>query len=179
MKILELVPRWVLAALVAVMVVIGFVQTLTISDLRVSLADNKVVSEALRADIEKLQADAAKQRAIDEAAARKRERELVQFYDQQEKAKDEQIDRLRADVRNLRSGLQHLPARPSATGQDVGARDQAAAAQATAQQCDKPVLYREDGSLLVDEAERAETIRLELLRVYELYDKAREVTEQP
>lgn len=175
MKILDLVPSWVWAILVAFMVAVGFVQTLTIADLRLSLADSKGVSESLRADIEKLQGDAAKQRAMDEAAARKRERELVQFYDQQEKAKDEQINRLRADVRNLRGGLRSLPARPSAAVQVGSAGSPAPADQATPAKCDGPVIYREDGELLVDEAERAETIRIELNRVYELYDKARAV----
>ena len=176
--ILDAIPGWLWALVCAGMLAFGVTQSVRLSDARVELADNRVVSQALRADIEKLMGDAATQRAMDENAARNRERELINFYAEQEKAKDEQIDRLRSDVRTLRAGLQQLPKRSATPEPNGSAGNPAAANQAPAVQCDGPILYQEDGGLLVDEAERAETIRLELLNLYELYDKARQLKQQ-
>lgn len=103
-------------------------------------------------------------------ATRAHETALQAAADKARIQRDDQINRLRADVRTLRNRVQYLPARP--------AEPQAPGAGEAARECDGPVLYREVGQELVDEAERADTIRIELLRVYQLWDEARQLNDQ-
>lgn len=103
-------------------------------------------------------------------ATRAHETALQAAADKARIKRDDQINRLRADVRNLRNRVQYLPARPT--------EPQAPGAGEVARECDGPVLYREVGQELVNEAERADTIRIELLRVYQLWDEARQLNNQ-
>ena len=102
--------------------------------------------------------------------ARAHETALQAAADKARIQRDGQINRLRADVRNLRGRVQQLSSRP--------AGPQAPGAGEAAVDCPGPVLYRETGQDLVDEAERADTIRIELIRVYQLWDEARKLNEQ-
>ena len=101
--------------------------------------------------------------------ARAHETALQAAADKARIQRDDQINRLRADVRNLRGLVQQLPSRP--------AEPQAPGAGEAAVECFGPVLYRETGQDLVDEAERADTIRIELIRVYQLWDEARKLND--
>lgn len=175
------IPAWVWSLAIALQAAAWGLTALESRALehKLAVAEQRVqyVTAAKDAEIQAMLAAAAEQRAKDEAAARAREQALAEHYGELERAKDEQITRLRADVRSIRYGLRDLPARP-AFGLAVPGGSQgvaAAAGQAPAVGCAGPVLYREDGGLLVQEAERADTIRLELLKLYDLLDRARAV----
>lgn len=137
-------------------------------ELRVS--GYRVESQAAEMRLAKAQIQFNRERMDAIQATRAHETALQAAADKARIQRDDQINRLRADVRSLRDRVQYLPARP--------AEPQASGAGEVARECDGPVLYREVGQELVDEAERADTIRIELLRVYQLWDEARQLSEQ-
>lgn len=169
LSLLDLIPSWVWA-----LMVVCLSATLGASQMHVGVLKHSVnAAKAETAEVKQQFAEyreaQAAQRAKDEAEARKREKDLQTAADQLRNRKDVEIARLRDDVRNLRYGLQYLPTRPA-----ISASPSTAGTGQAGSVCPGPVLYRETGEELVSEAERAETIRLELLRVYELYDRVRE-----
>ena len=159
-----LVPSWVWAALVSVLAATVGIQAVRISGLKADVAQEQLEHKSTRLKY----ADEARKA---EADARQKEFELATAIDQQRKVKDDEISNLRRDVRNLRGRLSDLSTRP--TG-DSGAPT-ASFGQAPVG-CPGPVLYRDTAEALVDEAERADVIRIELKACYGAWDKARDAT---
>ena len=136
----------------------------------IRIAGYRVEAEAAEMKLAKTQIQFNRERMDAIQATRAHETALQAAADKARIQRDDQINRLRADVRSLRDRVQYLPARP--------AEPQASSAGEVARECDGPVLYREVGQELVNEAERADTIRIELLRVYQLWDEARQLNNQ-
>lgn len=161
---LSIVPSWVWAILVAALVATTGIQTIRVSDLKAEVAR---VERAH--DNTKLKYAEAARKA--EAEARAAEQTLREQVDQLRKVKQDEINALRRDVRNLRGRLSDLPARPAS---DPGA--EAASFGQAPLDCPGPILYRDTAEALVDEAERADVIRLELKACYASWDWARTIT---
>ena len=136
----------------------------------IRIAGYRVEAEAAEMKLAKTQIQFNRERMDAIQATRAHETALQAAADKARIQRDDQINRLRADVRNLRNSVQYLPARPT--------EPQAPGAGEVARECDGPILYREVGQELVNEAERADTIRIELLRVYQLWDEARQLNDQ-
>lgn len=162
--LLNLIPGWVWAIIVASLVALGVTQELRIGAYRIQVAHE----QQSHAQTQRQYAEAA---AKGEADARKKEKELQDAIDRQRGAKDAEINRLRADVRALRERLSHLPDRPAG---DPGAAT-AGFGQAPVN-CPGPILYRDTAEALADEAERADLIRINLQACYAAWEKARELT---
>lgn len=111
------------------------------------------------------------QKKIDQANAKAatETKALQDGADQLRKDKDHEISVI-ADQRDAALvSVRARPERPSgAAGQGSASRDGQAAAGCTGAQ-----LYREDAGVLVREAARADTIRIELQSCYQQYDAAR------
>ena len=176
---LDMVPGWIWALACAGLLATNAASLsqntklqLAVKHEKALVADQKTKTAEVRSEFDTYKRKQAEQRADDEAAARKRERDLQAQADQMRSQKDAEIKRLRADVRDLRYGLQSLPSRPAlSAGGGAGA---ATSGDTPSGQCGAAVLYREDGELLVDEAERAEEIRIEYLNLFDLYQRARQ-----
>lgn len=177
--VLDGVPGWLWALAVTALIGTNLVGVSQIAKLEVRLANAKtqvaeerVKTGEVKDEFKQYKLDQAEQRIADEADARKRERDLQAQADKLRSQKDAEINRLRTDVRDLRYGLHTLPTRPALSG--AGGAGAAASGDQAAGQCGAAVLYREDGELLVDEAGRAEEIRIEYLNLFDLYQRARE-----
>lgn len=162
--LLSLVPSWVWAALVAALTATTGIQAIRISGLKADVAQEQRAHQ----DTKLQYAEKARQA---EADARQKEFELTEAIDQQRKVKDNEISNLRRDVRNLRDRVSHLATRPAS---DPGA--EAASFGQAPVGCPGPVLYRDTAEALIDEAERADVIRIELKACYAAWDKARDAT---
>ncbi len=176
---LDMVPGWIWALVCAGLLATNAASLsqntklqLAVKHEKALVADQKTKTAELQSEFDTYKRKQAEQRADDEAAARKRERDLQAAADNMRSQKDAEIKRLRADVRDLRYGLHTLPARPALSG--AGGAGAAASSDQAAGQCGAAILYREDGELLVDEAGRAEEIRIEYLNLFDLYQRARE-----
>lgn len=177
--VLDGVPGWLWALAVAALMATNVVSLGQIGVLEVRLAqaktevaEQRVKTGEVKAEFDQYKLDQADQRIRDEVEARQRERDLQAQADKLRSQKDAEINRLRADVRDLRYGLHTLPSRPALSG--AGGAGAAASGDPAAGQCGAAVLYREDGELLVDEAGRAEEIRIEYLNLFDLYQRSRE-----
>lgn len=177
--LLDAIPGWVWALACASLLAVNMGQLSRNTALQLDLKTEQVARQEqvtktaeLQSTFEAYKREQADQRAEDEATARKRERDLQAKADQLKEKKDAEINRLRADVRELRYGLHNLPARPAVKA--GGGAGSAAGSEEAPGQCGPAVLYREDGEFLVDEAERAEEIRIEYLNLFDLYQRARE-----
>ena len=164
--LLDLVPGWIWAIVVAVMLALGVTQSMHVGLLKSQLAGERQA----HADTKFKYSEAAR---VAEVEARKRESDLQAFADQLRKTKDAQIAALRSDVRALRDSLSNLPTRPAG---DPGAAT-AGFGQA-APGCAGPVLYRDTAEALAGEAERADLIRLNLKACYSAWDAAAEVMQK-
>lgn len=171
MNLLNLIPKSVLAVMIGCLLVLQGITLFKLSDAKLEAAHATAAASALSVRVEHERAESAAILARTQEEYRKREQDLQKTADQLRTRKDAEITRLRNDVRDLRYGLQYLPARPTSGP----AAALALSGQAPAG-CPGPVLYREIGEDLVSEAERAETIRLELVRLYDLWDKAGSMT---
>lgn len=161
--LLEIVPGWVWAILVALLLVLGVTQ-----ESRIGIYKTKVAAEQkAHADTKLAYANAA---VAAQASARQKEAELQEFADRLRRTKDAEINSLRIDVRNLRERLSNLPTRPAG---DPGTAT-ASFGQAPVN-CPGPILYRDTAEALADEAERADLIRIELKACYSAWDKARQI----
>lgn len=161
---LSLIPAWIWALACAVLMATVGIQAVQISGLETEIAQERLAHKSTRLEY----ADKARHA---EAEARQKEFELAAAIDQQRKVKDDEISNLRRDVRNLRGRLSDLSTRPAS---DPGA--EAASFGQAPVGCPGPVLYRDTAEALVDEAERADVIRIELKACYGAWDKARDAT---
>ena len=162
--LLDVVPGWVYALIIAALLALGVTQELRVGAYKIQVASEK----QSHADTKRQYAEAA---AKGQADARRKEQDLQSAIDAQRETKNAEINMLRADVRNLRERLSHLPARPAG---DPGAAT-ASFGQAPAS-CPGPILYLDTAEALADEAERADLIRINLKACYFAWDKARELT---
>lgn len=177
--LLDIVPGWIYAIAIATLLAVGAGQAMHISSLKGDVKTAKLATEQVKTEFATYRETAERQRAEDEAAERQREQDLQAAADQLRSTKNEEINHLRADVRNLRYGLQYLPSRLSAgtPGSGAGATAEGGAAAA---QCGGAILYRETGEDLATESERAETIRLHYIELIDLYERARQqITGRP
>jgi hypothetical protein len=110
-------------------------------------------------------------KAVQEALALGKERDLQARMERLREEKTREIDRLvrehAADVDRLRERAE----RPREVAQAPSPRPAAAG-------CRGSELYREDAAFLVGEAARAERLRLELLQCRAAYNQAREQTQE-
>lgn len=177
--LLDIVPGWMYAIGIAALLALGAGQAMHVSSLKGQVAKAKQATAQVKTEFAEFRAAAEKQRAEDEAAERKREQDLQAQADQLRSTKNAEINRLRADVRDLRYGLQHLPVRLSA-GTPSGGASAAAESRAPGQVCDGGFIHRETASDLVAESERAETIRIHYLELIDLYERAQQqITGRP
>lgn len=169
----DVVPGWVWALIVAALLATGAAQQMHVATLKAQVHEQKALVANERAKFTGALLELSQAKAAAEKDARDREAGLQAAADKLREDKDAQINRLRADVRDLRYGLQYLPSRPS--GIVIGKTPETSLTGEAGQVCPGPILYRETGEDLVSEAERADTIRIELIRLYDLYDRVREV----
>lgn len=170
-----MLPGWVWALICAGLMAMNGVQTIRVSVANSSLHKVQTQLAEERAGFEKLKAEASEQRAKDQETARKREQQLQAAADKLRSQKDAEIKTLRADVQSLRGRLRDLPERPNTSSAAGGSTTPAAGDREASPGYVGQVLYRDTGEHLVSEAERADTIRLELIRCYGLWDQARSV----
>ena len=163
LALVDLVPKTVYAIAVAALLALCGVQTVRLAATGSSLAAAK--AEKLQIVTANAQAQAAAQ-----ADARNREFQMQEILDRTRKTKDAQIAQLRIDVRRLLDRVPDLPQRPAG---DPGAKD--ASFGAAAPGCPGPVVYGDTWEALTREAERADQLRAELQKVYELWDQTRAV----
>lgn len=161
--LLNLVPSWVYAIVIAALLALGAGQAVHIAALKGSVATERAAHEKTKAEY------TAKALAA-EHDAREREQDLRSYVEKLKEQKDAQIDSLSADVRDLRKRLSYLPARPAG---DPGAEN-AGFGQAPSG-CPGPILYRDTAEALADEAERADVIRFSLKACYAAWDHAKEL----
>lgn len=108
---------------------------------------------------------------------RQREQTLQAAADQARRERDAQVAAARRNADALRERLFHAPEAPGVDYTLGGNTTPAASPRAFAPGSFGALVRGEAADVagnLVDEAERAETIRLELMRVYQLYDEARQ-----
>ena len=98
-----------------------------------------------------------------------RQATLVTDRDTQLKAKDDQIDKLNADVSGLTDRLRQRPVRPQ-PGSGANTVDVTKPQPVTG--CTGAELYREDGLAFVGESKRAEKIRINLVECQAAYESA-------
>lgn len=162
--LLGIVPSWVWALLVTTLTATTGIQAVRISGLKADIATEQNAHSNTKLQY----ADAARKA---EAEARQKEADLNEAIAQQRKAKDNEIASLRIAVRNLRDSVSYLPARPSGDSGAATASFGPAAPGGAG-----PILYRDTAEALIDEAERADVIRINLKACYAAWDKARHAT---
>lgn len=173
LALLDVVPSWVWAALLAVCLATGVAQQLRIAGLKVDVAHQKAQTAAEQGAHAQTRAQYATALAQAQAEARGQEQKLRESMDSLQRSKDREIAKLGADVRDLRGRLSDLPTRPAGS---PGAAT--AAFDPPAQGSDGPILYRDTAQALADEAGRADRIRIELMACYDAWDKAREILKE-
>jgi len=169
LKIFDLVPGWVYAAVIAFLLAIYTIQwttsTTRIAELKVSLASEQ-----------KRHSDyVAEQVGINKAAAdeaRKREQELQAAADKDRNESQTRINGLRAERDRALAELRKRPSRPEATANGVGLSKPAGSGP-DAIGCTGAELYRQDAEAALGIASDADELRIEYHRLWGLYQRAR------
>lgn len=162
--LLNSVPGCVYAAIIAVLFGSLSLSIMLLSGAKLQYAKEKAAHEATKARY-------AESSRLAMQVARESEHQLAKAAEQIRKNKDEEIASLNRTVRDLRDRLSHLSNRPASDPNPP-------ASFGTAPEgCPGPVLYRDTAQALADEAERADTIRINLIQCYAQYERAREVAE--
>ena len=102
-----------------------------------------------------------------------REAFLQDAADQERKAKDDQINRIAAQLDAARRELRNRPSRPASEGKAGAAASAPTGDQV--QGCTGAELYADDGLFLIGEAARAEQLRLDYNELWSAYERARTV----
>lgn len=167
--IFALIPRWVYAALVATLAATSCKLTVDLGAVKLELEKAKVAYEQERAEA-----------AIKLAQEQQRYREADQAIQKTATAIREethaQILAANAVADDLRRRLRVASAN-AATAALVSSATQVAATEQAGAGSDKPLVPAPIGEQDVDEAERADLIRVELLGCYRQYDAARSALE--
>lgn len=168
-KMLNFVPGWLWASTLVVTAIGCATIAMECNRLRVELANAQTDAAEARADVEGARAVAASELATAHSKARELERKLSHDATIQRKATDAEITNFSRRADALRGRLRDYAATADAPG-------------ATAATCDQPTARGDNlavvpariGEQDVAEAQRADTIRLELIACYGAYDRARE-----
>lgn len=152
MKILDIVPSWIYALAITLLVGAVGVQQLRVSATKLEFATFKgEVEEATRKA---------------EAEARQKEQALQTNADKLRREKDAEIKNANARAVALANSLQHRNARPS------GDMPETSDARPVATGCSGSGLYRQDGEFLVGEAAAGRQCQAFLRECRAAYDKA-------
>lgn len=176
--LLSAVPRWVWVALVAALSATSCKLKHDKDGLSIELEKTRVVLEQERADYAAARAAALEIHAATVTKYRTKEQELQAAANQARRERDAQVAAARRTAADLRERLFsafEIPAGPdhpaSYTLASVAGPRPFAPGSFGAFLRDEA----EDAARhLIDEAERADTIRIELMRCYDQYDQARE-----
>lgn len=171
-KIFDLVPGWVYAAAIAILLGLCAIQWTTsasrISDLEVKLAKaNQAHSDYV-----------TKQTQLNKEAAdkaREREQELQAEADKDRHESQNRINRLRAERDAALAELRNRPARPQAAGNGI-VLPSPAGPGAQAQHCTGADLYRDDAEFLVGIAADFKELAIKYDELWALYERARAQT---
>lgn len=173
--LLNAVPRWVWAALVAALAATSCKLKWDNNGLTVEIEKVRVVLEQERAAFAVAKADAADLYAETVEQYRAREQALQATADQARRERDVQVAASRRAADDLRERLLVYIDTPAVAAASYSPATAAAAARPFAPGSLGALLRDEAAAAarqLVDEAERADTIRLELMRCYRQYDEA-------
>lgn len=183
LKVLDLVPSYVWALVVAALMVVGVSLNFQIAALKIQVAAANTAVAGAKAETEKVKtqhaqliAQARNSQIEIERQAREREHELQAKMDSQRKADHAKYVNLAAERDTLRLQFQSLAERFRPSPADSGKRGESPGKTAgigeAAPGGDQP---RVSGPIedLIDEATRADKIRVALLGCYRAYDDAR------
>lgn len=164
--ILSLIPRWVYAALVAM---------LAATSCKFKWDANGLAMEVERHKVAAAQLEASQQAALAQATAKARDTEqaLVAKVETIQEESNAQLTALARQRDDLRQRLR-AAATAAVTARSLSGPASVAAIAATAAGSDRPEFSDELGSRLISEAERGEKIRISLLACYKQYDAARD-----
>lgn len=164
--LLSLIPRWVYAALVAMLAATSCKFRLDANGLALEIEKHKVAAAQL---------EAQQQAALAQATAKARETEqaLVAKVETIQEENNAQLTALAAQRDALRQRLRHEQAN-AATARLVSSAASVAATAEAAAGSDRPELSGPAGYDLVSEAYRADQIRLQLATCERQYEAARE-----
>lgn len=169
--LLALIPRWVYAALIAMLAATSCKFKWDKDGLALEVEKHKVAAAQLEA-----QQQAAL--AQDTAKARETERALVAQVETIQEESNAQITALTRQRDDLRQRLRHEQANAATARLVSGTATVAAVAEAAAGS-DRPELSGQAGYDLVSEAYRADTIRLQLATCERQYEAARAALNPP
>ncbi len=174
--ILSLVPRWVWAALVAALAATSCKLTIDLGSVKLELEKAKVAMAEQEAAYESARANAAETLAAAQARARQAEQDTIKVAATIREESNAQILAANAVADSLRERVRNARAEAFTRTYSAAVMPRSttvAAAPETPVVSDEPVVLGTIGEQDVDEAERAETIRVELLGCYRQYDEAR------
>jgi len=161
-----LIPRWVYAALIAMLAATSCKFKLDKDGLSLEVEKHKVAAAQL---------EAQQQAALAQATAKARDTEqaLVAKVETIQEESNAQITALARQRDDLRQRLR-AAATAAVTARSLSGPASVAAIAAPAAGSDRPELSYELGDRLISEAERGEKIRISLLACYKQYEAARE-----
>ena len=164
--LLSLIPRWVYAALIAMLAATSCKFKLDKDGLALEVEKHKVAAAKL---------EAAQQAALSQATAKARDTEqaLVAKVETIQEESNAQITALAAQRDDLRQRLR-AAATAAVTARSLSGPSNVAAIAAPTAGSDRAEFSDELGDRLISEAERGEKIRISLLACYKQYEAARE-----
>lgn len=171
---LDFVPKWVMAALLAMLAATSCKLKLDKDGLSFEVEKHKTNIATLTAQYEGERAAAAEAHAEEVEKARTAERKLVAAVADERKKADERVKVVQLAAADLRKRLRYAAEEPRAVAASVSIPSEPPRVEAFAPGSHGAEL-REDAIFLVGEAERADTIRVELNTCYASYEKARQV----
>jgi hypothetical protein len=175
MALLDLIPKWVWAALVAALAATSCKLTVDNAGFKLEIEKGKTSIAQLRAEHLTAVAEAENAIAAAQAATRKTEQDLQLAMNDQRRKSNETLSALAADRDALRLRLQAaFAAHTTVAGITATIAGIAEAATGSDRAELSPTVRG-----LVDESYRAEQIRVELLGCYRAYDDARAALETP
>ena len=164
--LLSLIPRWVYAALIAMLAATSCKFKWDKDGLALEVEKHKVAAAKL---------EAAQQAALSQATAKARDTEqaLVAKVETIQEESNAQITALAAQRDDLRQRLR-AAATAAVTARSLSGPSNVAAIAAPTAGSDRAEFSDELGDRLISEAERGEKIRISLLACYKQYEAARE-----
>ncbi len=170
LKIFDFVPGWVYAVVIAALLATVGAKQLALSDARLQVAQTQEALANVKAEHQKLIADAATRTAQAEQVAREKEFTLQTKITALEKKRNEDIAATSRSYERIIAGLRDRPSRQTAP--DPAKPGQTRASAGDSKGCSGAELYREDGAFLVGEAARADRLRFALIACYAAWDEA-------
>lgn len=171
---LDLMPKWVMAALLAMLAATSCKLKLDKDGLSLEIEKHKTNIATMTAQYEGEMAAAAEAYAEEVEKARAAERAIVTAVADERKKADERVKAVQLAAADLRDRLRYASYQARAVAASVSVPSEPPRVEAFAEGSHGAEL-REDAIFLVGEAERADTIRVELNTCYASYEKARQV----